>query len=396
MNTAVAFLTHNWKRLALDRFGTPSELSCVVYTPLFQASAHVIFLILTESSNDPVLVAKVSRFPGMSAALDREAANLQAVQVVWPDRLDSVPRLLAYDDFAGTRLLLETGVPGRILKPALVRRRPEEYTELLVDWIIDFHSATVQPDPDVQETIQLLSHPFAELERALPSKYSALIDRTRELTGSLQRQGVPLVFEHGDLSAPNILLSEAGELGVVDWELARPRGLPVMIYSSHCPTLLPPVTVRPGRNSSSRPVTMPSLGRTRGHVPSWTVTHAVSRSPMKYSSACSSRAGFGTSPHLCSGLAKPARNSPREELRSGWRTIVIFDCGLTWFSTGTNCFHRSEPKRGYTRSSMYPKGRSRAVKEASAGGPGKHQNMIPLRMSGHRTSTRSCTCPLSR
>ena len=78
----------------------------------------------------------------------------------------------------------------------------------------------------MQEIIQLLSHPLAELGRALPSKYSTLIDRTRELTGSLQEQNFPLVFEHGDLSAPNILVSEAGELGVVDWELARPRGLP--------------------------------------------------------------------------------------------------------------------------------------------------------------------------
>jgi hypothetical protein len=34
------------------------------------------------------------------------------------------------------------------------------------------------------------------------------------------------VFEHGDLSHPNIMLLRNGEPGVVDWELADPRGLP--------------------------------------------------------------------------------------------------------------------------------------------------------------------------
>jgi hypothetical protein len=34
------------------------------------------------------------------------------------------------------------------------------------------------------------------------------------------------VFEHGDLSHPNLLRLHGGGLGVLDWELADPRGLP--------------------------------------------------------------------------------------------------------------------------------------------------------------------------
>jgi hypothetical protein len=37
---------------------------------------------------------------------------------------------------------------------------------------------------------------------------------------------MPLVFEHGDLSHPNIMLLKDGAPGVVDWELAEPRGIP--------------------------------------------------------------------------------------------------------------------------------------------------------------------------
>jgi aminoglycoside/choline kinase family phosphotransferase len=34
------------------------------------------------------------------------------------------------------------------------------------------------------------------------------------------------VFEHGDFSEPNLIWVENRRLGVVDWELAEPRGLP--------------------------------------------------------------------------------------------------------------------------------------------------------------------------
>ncbi len=43
---------------------------------------------------------------------------------------------------------------------------------------------------------------------------------------------LPLVFEHGDLSHPNIMLLKRGGLGVVDWELAEPQGLPA--YDLFC------------------------------------------------------------------------------------------------------------------------------------------------------------------
>lgn len=42
----------------------------------------------------------------------------------------------------------------------------------------------------------------------------------------LRSMQLPLVFEHGDLSYPNLLLLPTGEPGVLDWELANPDGLP--------------------------------------------------------------------------------------------------------------------------------------------------------------------------
>jgi len=53
-----------------------------------------------------------------------------------------------------------------------------------------------------------------------------MLERTHEIVQPLATQVLPRVFEHGDLSSPNILLDAEGRVGVVDWELADATGLP--------------------------------------------------------------------------------------------------------------------------------------------------------------------------
>lgn len=228
MTTALAFLTRHWARLALDRFGSPSDLSCITWTPRFRASAHVVSLILARGSRDPALVVKASRLPGDSGPLIREAANLRAVHAARPGGFDSVPRLLACEEYAGTHLLVETAVPGRTMKPAVVRRRPGVCAEAVLAWLEDLGAATTR-EADRGPSFELLvARPLEQVESLLRllSGAKRLIVETRGITSALGDHRFPLVFEHGDLSAPNILLSNDDELGVVDWELAEPAGLP--------------------------------------------------------------------------------------------------------------------------------------------------------------------------
>jgi aminoglycoside phosphotransferase (APT) family kinase protein len=53
-----------------------------------------------------------------------------------------------------------------------------------------------------------------------------MLERTHEIVQPLATQVLPRVFEHGDLSSPNILLDAEGRVGVVDWEMADATGLP--------------------------------------------------------------------------------------------------------------------------------------------------------------------------
>jgi aminoglycoside phosphotransferase len=244
VNVAADYLAREWPRLQPRWPGAPQRLSptrlslerlslerlsWVAVTPRFRTSAHVVLLALAPGSREPVLVAKVSRLPGRSDALDREATSLRAVQAARAGGFDSVPRLVATDVVAGTHLLVETGVPGRPLDARMVRRRPDAWADALLAWTLELHDATAEPAGSARRAYdRLIAAPLHELERRLPpsSGLHGLIARTRELTAPLRDLELPLVLEHGDLSAPNLLASARGRLGVVDWELAESASLP--------------------------------------------------------------------------------------------------------------------------------------------------------------------------
>jgi hypothetical protein len=50
---------------------------------------------------------------------------------------------------------------------------------------------------------------------------------TRTVAAQLSAGQCPLVFEHGDLGHPNVLLDASGHAEVLDWETAEPAGLPI-------------------------------------------------------------------------------------------------------------------------------------------------------------------------
>jgi hypothetical protein len=59
--------------------------------------------------------------------------------------------------------------------------------------------------------------------KALPED---CVERTVQRLTGLAEAGLPTVFEHGDLSDPNLLVRQDGALQVLDWERADEHGLP--------------------------------------------------------------------------------------------------------------------------------------------------------------------------
>lgn len=226
MNTVLTFLEANRQRLALERYGVPQQLSCVVVTPRFRASSHVVFLILARGRPEPLLVAKVPRLAGASIGVEREVANLRAVQALRADGFDSIPRVVAFEEYHDRPILVETALTGRPMDPSTVRRDLTGCCQAVIDWL-----AEVQRPARAARAIwfeRLVERPLRSFEAIFPlaSEEMEALQRTWELVAPLRDADLPLVFEHGDLSHPNLMLLRDGGLGVVDWELAEPEGLP--------------------------------------------------------------------------------------------------------------------------------------------------------------------------
>ncbi|MGH7492826.1 MAG: aminoglycoside phosphotransferase family protein [bacterium] len=230
MNLVLTFLAKNRHRLDLARLGEPVRFSCVMMTPRFRASSHIICFVFAADRLQPIFVIKIPRLPGDNERLDREVANLHVANRARGNEEGSIPHVVAYEDYHHHRLLIETVVPGRPMSPAIVRQQPELCLSAGLSWLLEFHlattSSTLKGYPDWFE--RLVEQPMQQLKVLLPpsAEEGHLVDQTLALLRPLANQDLPLVMTHGDFSSPNILQDEAGRIGVVDWELAEPQGLP--------------------------------------------------------------------------------------------------------------------------------------------------------------------------
>ncbi|MEZ4713583.1 MAG: aminoglycoside phosphotransferase family protein [Caldilineaceae bacterium] len=229
MDTVLTFLQQNRTRLDLARFGADAPLTSVVLTPRFQASSHVVFLLISQRKAAPVLVAKTPRLADATASISREAANLQRVQALRPQGFASIPQVVAYEEHCGRPLLVETALVGQPMDPALIRQRRHACCTAVVNWLLELQTpacANVAPAADSCRT--LVEQPLNYWAERFPltAQEEALLQATNRLVQPLQTMALPLPFEHGDVSHPNLFLLADGSAGVVDWELALPVGLP--------------------------------------------------------------------------------------------------------------------------------------------------------------------------
>ncbi len=217
---------------AFEPLGRIERASCILLTPRFRTSRHVVGLLVPEGAVEPKLVLKMPRVPGDSGGLAREAAVLTAVHEAWPDISKTVPRIVAFEE--GDRpVLVETALPGRLLTPAMFRREPTRYVDAVVAWLIGL-AATRRNGIEPGWYERLLERPLENVAESLPLPADEvdLVKRTLELVEPLREAEIPEVVEHGDLSYPNLIWTGENRVGVVDWELAEEHGLALQDLAS--------------------------------------------------------------------------------------------------------------------------------------------------------------------
>jgi hypothetical protein len=231
VNLVERLLTSRRDQLGLDRLGLPGQMSCVFVTPRFRTSRHVIALVAPAGSDRARLVAKLPRRPDDDAGLRRESASLSRLQDLWPAGRGSYPELVLLDTVDGQPVLIETALHGTALHHRAVRRDPQRMVALVEGWLDGLPVTGTSHDDDAWFE-RMLAAPLRNLagQAALGDETHRLVDQTLRIVAPLAVARFPFVFEHGDLTHPNLLLRPGERVGVVDWELSQPRGLPVHDY----------------------------------------------------------------------------------------------------------------------------------------------------------------------
>ena len=212
-------------RIDLDRFNLNQSASWVILTPRFRTSRHVVALLIPNGAGEPRFVVKMPRLAGDGGGIAREARVLNALRERSPQVVGSIPEVVAWAD--GDRpLLIETALVGSPLTRAMVQTSPSRYIDEVVSWLIRLPRDNRGGAAPFE---RLIGEPLARFAESFPEGATErdLVARTLEVVEPVRAAPIPHVFEHGDLSNPNLIWLPAGRVGVVDWELAEEEGFPL-------------------------------------------------------------------------------------------------------------------------------------------------------------------------
>jgi aminoglycoside phosphotransferase (APT) family kinase protein len=212
-------------RFELDRFDLGERVSCVILTPRFRTSRHVVALLIPNGAVEPSLVVKMPRLQGDGDGIAREVRILKALEETCPQASGSVPKIVAFTD--GDRpLLIETALVGSLITRTMVRAALSLRVDAVVTWLMGLSSAPEDGDSSFE---RLIVEPLSVFAESFPKRARErdLVARTLEIVSPLREARLTRVFEHGDLSHPNLIWLPSDRVGVVDWELAEEDGFPL-------------------------------------------------------------------------------------------------------------------------------------------------------------------------
>ncbi len=223
-NFIETYLKQHWNRLKLNRFGSPEPLQSDIIIPSFDTSSHLIFLI-SNGTPSPVLVAKLSREKQSDFNLTEEYKNLQFLQSLESDIAKAIPVPVTLDSPEGHPLLLETAVPGKILRPWLLRKNFTVVTSRTITWLQRLHRQSLVRS-NLRSLVENMQEAFI---RNIPQiqKQDQFVKTAK--AGRIIGDNMTMsVTEHGDFGSPNLLFTSNGEIGIIDWELGRRQGFPLL------------------------------------------------------------------------------------------------------------------------------------------------------------------------
>jgi hypothetical protein len=178
------------------------------------------FLLFPPGSSAPEQVLKFARVPAMTEPFDRDERGAKLVASAGGLLAARAPQYLGRFEVDGHSASIESAAVGT--KLAILLRRPGSreaklaHLEPVARWLIDVAAETASPPESLEpERARLQAEvlPFWGREGAPPD----LLDRL---------PAVQATFQHFDVAEENIVAGR-GTFAVLDWEWAKPHGLPL-------------------------------------------------------------------------------------------------------------------------------------------------------------------------
>ncbi len=205
-----------------------SSTEALVATSWRHTEASALVFGFAGKDAIPLMVAKQAPRSKRPRAF-HEADMLKQVAPFAQQAGVGVPGFVQLVDKWGQTYVLETGVPGRPVSRLLARRPADLSATIhkLSGWLESWHQNSVQRDIlTSEECEEMILEPARSLAEGLHfgREYLAWL---QEVSSRLIGNEVPWVNTHNDLTMANVLQDVDGRIHVVDWEVARARGLPL-------------------------------------------------------------------------------------------------------------------------------------------------------------------------
>lgn len=230
-----AILRQHWDTLAPGE-PTPTGASFLVLTKGVEPVGKIVLLAFVADERRPRFVLKLARLKAHNSAIQNEHRNLRMLAghgrhgaVLTPESL------LCWED-EGRRCLLESVVAGMDLWQAHAQSRSLAFVAPIVDWLIHLGRITVgcRSEPPAGDVTGPVVRAAGQVRTATERQ---VLEATAHRLRVLPAGPLPRVFEHNDMGTWNVTVSREGTLGVLDWESARPEGLPALdlfYFLAHC------------------------------------------------------------------------------------------------------------------------------------------------------------------